>query len=171
MAERAPPDAEIARADHRALVSLRVVAAAAEPARERLGLAAPGRIGASDPCSLWIGPGHWLLAEDETPPPVLIERCAEGLAGIVHLALDESAAWATWRVSGPGARGLLARGTGLDLRPARFAAGACTRTRLAGIAAIVVARGEDRFEVLVERSHAAYFGAWLTDSIGEAESG
>lgn len=169
MTER--PDVEVARVDHRALVSLRVVAAAAEPARERLGLAGSGRIGASDPCSLWLGPGHWLLLGDGAPPQDLIERCAESLAGIVHLAVDESAAWAIWRVSGPGARGLLARGTGLDLRPARFAAGACARTRLAQIAAIVRAIDDDRFEVLTERSHAAYFGAWLADSIGAAESG
>ncbi len=165
MAEHASPGVEIARADGRTLVSLRVVAAAAKAARERLGLSEPGRVGQSDPCSIWLGPGHWLLFGGGIGPEELIGRCVESLGGLVHLAVDESAAWAVWQVSGAGARDALARGTGLDLRPARFAAGASARTRLAGIAAVVAALGEDRFQVLIERSHAAYFGAWMADGM------
>lgn len=94
---------------------------------------------------MWFGHAHALLM-GVTPDP--------GLAA--HAALtDQSDAWAVVRLSGDGARDVLARLTPLDLRDAVFPTGACARSDLAHMQAAVLRTGDQVWQVMVFRSMAA----------------
>lgn len=154
----------IERIERRAIVSLTVSRASIDEARRRLMLAAPLRTAGSDPASVWLAPNRWLLLSDERTADSLIAHCESALDELVHCAVDQSAAHAIFRLVGAGVRDLLARGCGVDIRPTRFRVDACCRTRLAQIAAVLVACEGKGFECYVERSLADYLEAWLQDS-------
>jgi len=149
---------------NRTIVSLRISNRSADNARETLRLAAPLQTTESDPRSLWIAPNHCLLVSDNAKPDAIIEDCDDALTGIVYNVFDQSAGLAVFRLAGHGARGLLAMGSGVDFRPTQFPVGACCRTRLAQVAAIVVAIGMDDLDIYVNRSYESYLGSWLEDS-------
>lgn len=95
--------------------------------------------------ALWLGPDEWLLlAEPGTPPPQ-----AEGLA-----AIDIAHRHLAFALEGPGAAAALSEGCPLDLDPAAFPAGACTRTLFGRIEIILWRRGAEAFEIEVARSFA-----------------
>ena len=155
----------IERLENRSIVSLKISRKSLDDASERLQLASPLRIADSNPRSLWLAPDQWLLVTDTRTPDAIIEHCRETLTNVLHNAVDQSAALAVFRIAGHGARELLATGCGLDLRPAAFAVGACCRTRLAEIAAIIVAADPEQFEIYVDRSYETYLSEWLADSM------
>ena len=155
----------ITATENRSIVSLTVANGSITQARKQMQLAEPLCAADFEPHSLWVGPGHWLLVSDTIEPAALIERSHEALVGIVYNAVDQSAGLAVFRIAGYGGRELLATGTGLDLRADRFSIGACCRTRLANIAATVVATNPETLEIYLDRSYAHYFGKWLTESM------
>ena len=159
-----PFDIRIETASDRSLVSLRASRQVAGDAVRRLDLAPPLRTAGEDPQSLWLGPDHWLLVGRQQPASAMIERCAAGLAGLLHNAVDQSAAYRILRVEGRGAREVLASGSGLDFREQSFSKGGCRPTRLAQIAAVIVAAGPEAFELYVDRAYAKYLHDWLEDS-------
>lgn len=75
------------------------------------------------------------------------------------LAIDVGDSWEGWTLTGPGARGLLARICALDLE--RFAPRGATRTAMAGIPVLLRRTGETGWELRVEGSYAVWFEAWL----------
>ena len=79
-------------------------------------------------------------------------------------AVDVSGAWTGWRVQGPDARALLARGASIDLDHRHFPAGHCARTRVARCPAILLARGEAEIDLLAARSYAPWLQGWLLDA-------
>ena len=158
----------IEAAPDRSLVSLRVSRQAADDAVRRLDLAPPLRTAGEDPQSLWLGPDHWLLVGSPQSATAMIERCATGLAGLLHNAVDQSAAYRVLRIEGRGAREVLASGSGLDFREQSFSKGGCRPTRLAQIAAVIVAAGPEAFELYVDRAYAKYLRDWLEDSLAIA---
>jgi sarcosine oxidase subunit gamma len=117
-----------------------------------------------DPRSLWLGPDRWLLVSDTITPERMLEMCARELAGIVHNAVDYSAALAVFRLTGPAARELLATGTGTDLRPIKFPVNSCCRTRLAQVAVVIVADAPQVFDIYIDRSYQAYLAKWIRES-------
>ena len=148
----------------RSIVSLTVSRNSIELAGNRLQLAAPLRFSDAAPGSVWIAPGRWLVVSDDRSPSELIEQCEAALGGLVHNAVDQSAAFVLIQISGSTVRTLLAAGCGLDLRATHFSTGACCRTRLAQIPVVLVARDSEVFECYVERSLSAYFNSWLRGS-------
>ena len=96
---------------------------------------------------------------------LLVKRCEEALADVLHDAVDNSAGLAVFRLTGPGARSLLAAGCGLDFRDDKFPVGSCCRTRFTQIAAIIAAVGPERFDIYVDRSYEVYLDEWLRDSL------
>jgi sarcosine oxidase subunit gamma len=152
------------RIEKRSIVSLKVSRNSLDSARERLSLAGPLQDSGGDPRRLWIGPAHWLLVSDTTTADVIVDTCRQALAGILHNAVDYSAAMAVFRLTGHAARQLLATGTGVDLRPAAFPAGSCCRTRLAQIAAVITVDTAERFEIYVDRSYETFLMNWLVES-------
>lgn len=111
----------------------------------------------------WLAPGEWAvlgLAPDEAR-----RRAEAALEGALHLVADISAGRARFTVEGPGARDLLAKGCSLDLHPSRFPPGACAQTLVGQCGVFIHRPGEgDRFDLLVDRTLAAHFGAWLADA-------
>ena len=163
MAEGGDRRLDVERVTGRAIVALKIARPA--DAGTRLNLADPVRATDGDPRSLWLGPDHWLLVSETLSSQAIIEHCEEALTGILHNAVDQSDGLAVLRLMGAGSRDLLATGCGLDLRPAKFSAGACCSTRLAQIEAIVVAQGLEHLEIYVDRSYQTYLSEWISDSI------
>lgn len=162
-------DIRIERAADRALVSLRVARGAAADAVRRLHLAPPLSAVGDDPQSLWLGPDHWLLASRRQPASAMIERCETELAGVLHNAVDQSAAFSVLRVAGRDVRDVLAAGAALDFRASGFPAGGCRPTRFAQVAVAIVATGTDEFELYVDRGYGKYLRDWLEDTADIAE--
>ena len=161
-------DIRLEKPAERAVVSLRVSRAAAGDAGRRLGLAPPLCAAGEDPQSLWLGPDHWLLVGRRQSAPEMIERCATGLSGLLHNAVDQSAAYGVLRIGGRGAREVLASGSGLDFRERSFPRGGCRPTRLAQVAAVIVAADADAFELYLDRGYGKYLLDWLEDSLAIA---
>jgi heterotetrameric sarcosine oxidase gamma subunit len=82
------------------------------------------------------------------------------------LLIDLSHSRTCVRVSGPAMRSVLASGTPLDLRPARFAVGQCATTWCAGIGVFLEVR-DSGIDILVTNSGVRAFWEWLTDAVAE----
>jgi sarcosine oxidase subunit gamma len=152
------------RIDGRSIVSLKVVKAKLDSAREKLRLAPELRVSGDNPRSLWFGPDRWLLVSDTITPEAIVDSCDHALDGILHNAVDNSAGLAVVRLTGSDARHVLATGTGVDLRPASFPVDSCCRIRLAEIAIVLVADAPDSYELYVDRSYESYLSSWLAES-------
>ena len=170
MADQHTDKLRVQTIDDLSIVSLRVAKSCLDDARERLDLAEPLRASERDPRSLWLGPDRWLLVGSTDTPGILLDSCKQELTGILHHAVDYSSALSTQKVTGKNAWQLLASGTSIDLRPEHFRVGSCCRTRLAQVAAVIVADGTDAFSVHVDGSYAAYLAEWFAESINIYES-
>lgn len=116
----------------------------------------------------WLGPDEWLAAGEPgaaLPGEALVERL-EG----VHAAVTEVGDGHAWlALTGPQARGLLARGCPLDLHPEALPAGRCAQTRLAQASVLLHAVAVDQLHVGVRRSMAGYLWRWLATSLDRLE--
>ena len=164
MAERNDSDISIERIDNLSIVSLKVSRKSLDVAQDKLRLASLLRVAGDDPRSLWLGPDRWLLISNTTTPDSIVKNCQETLVGILHNAVDYSDALAVLRISGSGAGQVLASGSGIDFRSDKFTVGACCRTQLAHIAAVIVAETAGQFDVYVDRSYGTYLNDWLADA-------
>ena len=156
--------AELTRIERRSIVMLKVALGAAEDAVNRMHLAAPLKAVEGDPASYWYGPDCWYLSSETETATEIVEECRGKLDGVLYNAVDYSASLAKFRLSGDGAREVLASGTGIDLRQSKLAARTCMQTRLAGILAMITVIGDSDFEIFVDRSYANYFEKWLSDT-------
>lgn len=148
----------------RTMVMLKVTLGAAAEAAARLHLAPPLLRSRGEVESYWYGPDCWILASDDQAANDLVEICNDALDDVLHSAVDCTSALTIFRLSGSDARDVLASGTGIDLRSNKFKADSCYRTRLAGVTAFIVANGEDKFELMIDRSYAGYLKEWLSDT-------
>ena len=164
MAEQSNGGVNIERVENLSIVSLKIARKSLADAPDKLRLAAPVSATDSDPRSLWLGPDHWLLVSNSKTPDVIVSGCKSALTAIPHNAVDYSAGLAALRIVGPNARQLLATGTGIDLRSGSFPIDSCCRTRLAQIAAVIVAEAPEAYTVYVDRSYETYLTDWLAES-------
>jgi len=121
---------------------------------------------AADLTVLWHGPGQWLVVRAPGPSPLadeLARLCGEDAA-----VVDLGHARTVLRLTGGGVRDVLARGTSIDLRPARFAPGACALTALGKIGALLHAVAPETIDVYVARSYAQALVEWLEHATGDA---
>lgn len=107
--------------------------------------------------ALWLGPDEWLWLG--AAPPEL-----EGLD-----AIDISHRHLGFVLEGPGAADALNEGCPLDLAPAAFPPGACTRTLFGKIEIILWRRDPDRFEIEVARSFAEPLRSLLQAALDDLE--
>jgi sarcosine oxidase subunit gamma len=112
-------------------------------------------IPAADCAVLWLGPDEFLLLADG---PTVAERLAAALAGVPHALVDVSQRQVGIVVAGPAAADVLSCGCPLDLDPAAFPVGMCTRTVLGKSEITLWRTAPDAFRLEVARSFAAY--AW-----------
>jgi sarcosine oxidase subunit gamma len=116
----------------------------------------------------WLGPDEWLLVSACEDPAPLLARVRPALGGLHAAAVDVSDASTVFRLSGPAARDVLAKGCGLDVHPRAFAPGTCAQTTLARASVILHRPGEaSDFDVYAPRSFAEHLGAWLADATRE----
>ncbi len=155
--------------ERRSLVRLRVSMADAARAAAAMHLPSePLRWSGSDPAALWISPDQWLLVGEKFPAEKITSLCRTRLADILHAALDSSDALACFVIAGSGARNLLAMGSGVDFHPSVFGREHCVRTRIAKLAVVIRAVGDERFEVFVDRSASQYFHEYLDRNARDA---
>ena len=110
---------------------------------------------------LWLGPDEWLLAG---PAPTPIDEQLPIEHGFLT---DVSHGRAGWRIGGPRALDLLAKGCSLDLHPRAFRAGNCAQTALAHIGVLLHRRDTASFDIYCARSYARHLWHWLTGSAAE----
>jgi sarcosine oxidase subunit gamma len=108
---------------------------------------------------LWHGPGQWLIVRAPGAAPLAddLARLCDQDAAVVDLGHARTAL----QFEGEGARGLLAQGTSIDLRPAHFAPGACALTALGKIGALLHDVAPDTIDVYVASSYAQALVEWL----------
>jgi sarcosine oxidase subunit gamma len=151
--------------ERRPIVRLRVPLAEAARAAALMQLPSePLQSSVSDPAALWISPDQWLLVGEHLSADEIIAMCRARLAEMLHAATDSSDALASFVIEGADARNLLAMGSGVDFHRSVFAPGKCVRTRIAKLAVVVRAVGEQLFEVFVDRSASRYFREYLDRS-------
>jgi sarcosine oxidase subunit gamma len=126
-----------------------------------------------DPCrandaggraALWLGPDEQLLLAPAADARSIAERLQTALAGIPHSLVDVSQRQVAVRVNGPDAAELLNSGCPLDLDPAAFPPGACTRTVLAKAEVVLWRIRAQEYHLEVWRSYSAYVLGWLREA-------
>jgi sarcosine oxidase subunit gamma len=132
----------------------------------------------SEPCTsaardqigaIWLGPDQWLVTCPARDVPGLLESLREALAGVHAAITDVTDGRVAFRLAGPSARDVLAKGCPLDLHPRAFPPGRCAQTLLAKASVLIhlvddTAEGGANFDVYVGRSFAHYLWAWLEDA-------
>ncbi|MEM6742291.1 MAG: sarcosine oxidase subunit gamma family protein [Pseudomonadota bacterium] len=168
MPDLAPtPSPQVLRIEGRGMLSLRAAAEAGADLASALGTPAPAprRLERAGARSLaWMSPDEWLLQAPRDDLPALAEAARAALGDRPHLIVDVSDARALFRIEGPGARDVLAKGAPVDLSRAAFGPGDFRRTRLGQVACAFWLAGPgdaEAFELVCVRSVADHVGAWL----------
>jgi sarcosine oxidase subunit gamma len=114
--------------------------------------------------ALWLGPDEHLLLAPAKDAGILAAGLEAALTGIAHSLVDVSHRQMALQVSGPHASAILNSGCPLDLDPAEFPTGMCTRT-LFGKADIILWRtGAAEFRLEVWRSFSDYVSGLLLEA-------
>jgi len=119
---------------------------------------------AGDRASLWLGPDEHLLLAPAGEAESIATRLASALAGIPHSLVDVSARQVALQVSGADASELLNSGCPLDLDPAQFPPGMCTRTIIGKAEAVLWRKAAAEYHLEVWRSFAGYVVDWLREA-------
>ncbi len=106
-------------------------------------------------------PGQWFVVGASRLAPAALREKAAGLGPNLALS-DQSSGRVRLAVSGPGARQLLAKGSGVDFSARAFPLGASAATLFNHIGTHVTRTGADRFESIVLRSFAQSLWEELT---------
>ena len=114
--------------------------------------------------ALWLGPDEWLVIDTGGGDPAA--DCARAKA--LHSAVDISHRNTAILVEGAGAEGVLSAGCPQDLSLAAFPVGACSRTVLGKIEAVVWRTGDKTFRVECWRSFSTYAFDLLEDAARSA---
>ncbi len=114
----------------------------------------------------WLRPDEWLVMTPDANTVATVVMALEQIVG--HTAVnDVSGGYAVISLSGSQARQVLAKGCTLDLRPRQFTIGRCAQSLLAKADVLLIARSEDEFDIVVQRSVADYLWQWLVDAADE----
>jgi sarcosine oxidase subunit gamma len=115
--------------------------------------------------ALWLGPDEWLLLAPEGDG--LAEALRAALADLPHALVDVGHRQAGLTISGPQAAAALNAGCPLDLDPAAFPVGMCTRTLLGKTQIVLWRTGAERFRIEAWRSFLPYVWDFLTEAARE----
>jgi sarcosine oxidase subunit gamma len=114
--------------------------------------------------ALWLGPDEWLVVGQDGQQETLEHALRNGLDGGFGSIVDVSANRTVVEITGPKARGLLARGIPMDLDVRSFGSDRCAQTLLAKAQVIIERREESAFHIFVRTSFASYVADWLLDA-------
>jgi len=121
--------------------------------------------------ALWLGPDEWLLLAPEAEGPALAAALEQAMEPHPHALVDISHRQVGLEVAGAEAAAALNAGCPLDLDPAAFPVGMCTRTVLAKAEIVLWRKTPVTFHVEVWRSFAGYVWAFLTEASREFHIG
>ena len=117
---------------------------------------------------LWLGPDEWLIVTEREADSAILAALETSLSGQHAAVTLVSDASITYRIAGPRAADVLAKGMTLDLDATVFTAGACARSLLGRSAVLLHRPGpENVYEITVTRSFADYVRSWLEDAMLE----
>ena len=155
------PGFNLRQVDGRSIIHLRVRPDEADTASEALRLAPALRWQGEDPAAVWVGPDQWLITSDTRPTENLQAHINGALSSRLHAATDMSSAYVCFELTGPASRTVLAMGCGIDLHLQSLKPGHCARTLFAGVPVIMVAKGDNDFDLYLDRNLSGYFQKWL----------
>ncbi|MBK1635936.1 sarcosine oxidase subunit gamma [Rhodovulum adriaticum] len=112
----------------------------------------------------WMAPDEVLILVPGEEVPEALARLRNKIGDHHITAVDVSDARAQFRLTGPGAREVLAKLSPVDFAPARFAPGTFRRTRLAQVPVAVWQKEEDVFGLVCFRSVADYVAGLLVNA-------
>jgi sarcosine oxidase subunit gamma len=112
----------------------------------------------------WMSPDELLLFVGPGAAAAAAADLSRALAGAHHLAADVSDARALFRLEGPGARAVLAKGAPVDLAAAAFGPGDFRRTRLGQVAAAIWMPEPGVFDLMCFRSVGGFVAGWLANA-------
>lgn len=104
----------------------------------------------------WMSPDELLVLCPYDVVPQNVAKMKKTLGKAHALVVDVSDARASFRVSGPAAREVVAKLAPVDLAPDRFEPGMFRRTRLAQVPVAFWMRDADTFQLICFRSQAQY---------------
>ena len=118
---------------------------------------------------LWMSPDELLFVTDYGEAGRVVADLETRLAGHHHMALDVSDARALFRLEGPGAREVVAKGAPVDLSARTFGPGDLRRSHLGQVAVAFwqVRENPETFDLVCFRSVAGYVFDWLCASAAE----
>lgn len=116
----------------------------------------------NDTHALWLGPDEWLLLS--APDAGLGDRLEAAMGGHPHSLVEVSDRQIGLVISGVEAEAVLSVGCPLDLDPAAFPVGMCTRTVLSKAEIVLWRTGPETFHLEVWRSFGAYLRQFLSAS-------
>lgn len=115
-------------------------------------------------------PGEWLILGEEGEVDAACARAAPLLSGKTALLSSLTHGRASFIITKPGARDVLAALCPIDLHPRAFAVGKCA-TSLLGEAGVFLHQLDDAptFRLIVDQVYAAYVWRMLTDAISSLD--
>ena len=125
----------------------------------QLGTVASGQIDV-----LCVGPADWLAMGGGADGVELCGKLGAILADSPLRATDVSQSLTRMEFEGPDVREFLQKSCSLDVHPAIFPPGRCTRTRFAGLSMILRCHNRSKFEGIVSTSSREYLLAWVADA-------
>jgi sarcosine oxidase subunit gamma len=117
-----------------------------------------------DSAAAWMSPDELMLFTTPGAAADTAAAISRALAGSHHLAADVSDARSLFRLTGPGAREVLAKGAPVDLAPEAFGPGDFRRTRLGQVAAAFWCSEPDTFDMMCFRSVGGFVADWLANA-------
>jgi sarcosine oxidase subunit gamma len=115
--------------------------------------------------ALWLGPDEYLLLAPEGAAERVAAELEIALSAHSHSLVDVSDRQVAIALSGPAARDILCQGCPLDLDPAEFTAGMCTRTIFAKAEVVLWRRSTEEYHLEVGRSFSGYVLGWMQESM------
>jgi heterotetrameric sarcosine oxidase gamma subunit len=128
-------------------------------AADTLGEPGAGRSATEGPRAYSLGPTEWLLID--YPLQEVRRRLSADPGRVLVRVTDISAAFASLKVEGAGARAVLASDIGAPWAAQSSRPGQYVRTRLGHVEVVLHCVGDDSFELHVDRSVADHLEAWL----------
>jgi sarcosine oxidase subunit gamma len=112
-------------------------------------------------CVFRVGPEQfWFVGPEDARVSSLSEAVLPAIGSITSLSHGRTRLF----IEGPPAREVLSKGIALDLHPEVFRADACALTELQHTPILLHRTGQDRYELYVLRTYAAWIWEWLTDA-------
>jgi len=120
---------------------------------------------AGERSALWLGPDEHLLLAPEGAAERVAAELEIALSGLAHSLVDVSDRQVAIALTGRAARDILCQGCPLDLDPAEFTEGMCTRTIFAKAEVVLWRRSAEEYHLEVGRSFSGYVLGWMQESI------